>query len=104
MNTPKLPDIVITMLHKYVPIIVGFVITWATKNFGIDLTQFSQQWQEAIFVTLSLAAMTAWYLGWRLLAKYYPTLAWLVGYPAFPEKYVSAKEHAEYRIQSQKMF
>ena len=104
MNTPKLPDIVITMLHKYIPIIVGITLTWITNNFGIDMAQFSQQWQDALFLILSLAAMTVWYLTWRLASKYVPWLAWLVGYPAFPQKYIPAREHAKERIKAHKLF
>lgn len=103
-NTPKIPDIVITMLHKYIPILVGAFITLMTNNFGIDLSQFSQQYQEAIFVLLSLVAMTVWYIIWRAGSKYYPWLAWLLGWPALPERYVTAKAHAEQRKLNAKVF
>ena len=103
-DTPKLPDIVITMLHKYIPVMVGAFITLITNNFGIDLSQFSQQYQDAIFVLLSLVAMTVWYIVWRAASKYYPILAWLLGWPALPDRYVTAKVHSTKRKLESKVF
>jgi uncharacterized membrane protein (DUF441 family) len=80
-NSMKLNDKIIAAIRTFVPIIVGFIVTWVSKRgFIID------EETSAMLVSTFQAAVTALY--WAIVtavSKRWPQIQWLLGYAAAPE-------------------